>query len=135
MLSRGAGRGVGKRSHDDLGQTMRIWLPWASRKALPTIPKEFASAVLQDGAVFEDTGGNALSLSALTTMPRSEFVSLFVRLAAQTPCTPDWQRDEFYRRETQKVNTSMRRATLVMAWLTAAITVLTVVNVVVVIYR
>ena len=68
---------------------MRICLLWASRKALPTIPKEFASAVLQDGVVVGDTGGNALRLSALTTMPQSEFMSLFVRLAAQTPCTPD----------------------------------------------
>ena len=68
---------------------MRIWLPWASRKALPTIPKEFASAVLQDSVVDGDTGGNALSLLALTTMPQSEFMSLFVRLAAQPPCSPN----------------------------------------------
>jgi len=68
---------------------MRICLLWASRKALPTIPTEFASDVRQDSVVDGDTGGNALSLLALTTMPQSEFMSLFVRLAAQPPCSPN----------------------------------------------
>ena len=90
---------------------------------------------MQDGVVIADDRGNPVTLLGLTAMSHREFIHHFVPLAAQTPCTREWLRDEFYRRETQKVNTSMRRATTVMSWLTAAIFVLTIVNVVVVVYH
>lgn len=97
--------------------------------------KQAAGAVMQDGVLITDAYGNPVTLLALTAMSQREFMQHFALLAARTPCAKDWLRDEFYRRETQKVNTSMRRATLVVSWLTAAIFVLTIVNVVVVVFH